>query len=85
MQKLRIMIANWKTTLMSILPILGSVAIALGYIDLEKQTAIVNGVEIVLDSADSILNAIMSVTLAVTGVGLLFAKDGDKSSKSLGI
>ena len=85
MTKIQLMLKNWKTTVMSVAPILASVAIAFGWVDLEQQTAILNGIQVVFDSSDSILNELIGVVTAVTGIGLLFSKDADKSSKQLGI
>lgn len=85
MEKFIVMLQNWKTTLASILPILGSVAIAFGWIDLEQQTVIINGVDTVLTSVESMTNEVIGIIAAVSGIGLLFAKDGDKSSRKLGI
>jgi hypothetical protein len=85
MEKFSLMLKNWKTSVMSVAPILASVAIAFGWIDLEQQTAIINGIETVFTSADSVLNEIMGTITAVTGIGLLFSKDADKSSKKLGL
>lgn len=85
MNKIQIAIANIKTTLASILPIIGSLALAFGWIDLEQQTAIIDGVNVVLDNSSNMINEFVGIISAVSGIGLLFAKDSDKSSKALGI
>jgi len=85
MNNFQIMLRNWKTTLLGVLPTIATVAIMFGWIDLEQQEAIVNGVKVVFESADSILNEIVAAISAISGIGLLFSKDADKSSKSLGI
>ena len=85
MNKLSLMIKNWKTTLASLLPLISGIAIALGFVNLEQSTAIIDGTSIILESADSILNEIVGATSIITGIGLLFSKDADKSSKELGI
>lgn len=81
----RAMINNWKTTVLGILPTLGALAVALGFVDLEQQTAIIDGVEVLFDSTDSVLNEVSIVIGAVTGIGLLFSRDADKSSQDTGI
>ena len=85
MENFKLMLRNWKTSVMSVAPILAAVAIAFGWIDLEQQTAIINGVVTVFDAADSILNELIGTITAITGIGLLFSKDADKSSKKLGL
>jgi len=79
------MLKNWKTTVLGLIPLIGGVAIALGWIDLEQQTAIVDGVEVVFDASDSILNEAGGVIAAVTTIIALFARDADKSSQDSGI
>ena len=85
MNKISLMIKNWKTSLASLLPLISGLAIALGIVNLEQSTAIIDGVSVVLDSADSLLNEIVGTISIVTSIGLLFSKDADKSSKELGI
>lgn len=82
--KLQAILANWKTTVLGLLPLLGSVLIALGVIDLEQQTAIIDGVAVVFDSADSIINEVVAAIAAVGAAIGLFSRDADKSSESSG-
>ena len=85
MDKLIAMIRSSKTSILSILPTVGTLAIMFGWVNLEQQTAIIDGVKVVFDSADSILNEVAGVIQAVMAVGLLFARDADKSSQDVGI
>ena len=85
MEKFILMLKNWKTTVLGFIPLLGALAIALGWIDLEQQAAILDGVEVVFDSTNSILNEVIGVIAAVGGVIALLSKDADKSSTELGI
>lgn len=82
--KIKTIITNWKTTLLGILPAGLALLIAVGVIDFEQQTAIIDGVEVVFDAADSVLNDVIGVIAAVSGIIGLFSRDADKSSEASG-
>ena len=77
--------ANIKTTLLAIIPLVLGLLTAMGWVDLEQQTALINGVDVVLNSTDSVINEVTMVIEIVTGIALLFARDGDVSSEASGI
>lgn len=77
MDKLKGIITNWKTTLMSIVPIVLSLLLVTGVIDLEKQSALQSAVTETLNGLDVGLNGIIAaIAAAIGGIGL-FAKDGE--------
>ena len=77
MGKLKGLIANWKTSLMSIVPIVLSLLLVTGIIDLEKQQALQEAARTTLDGLDVGLNGIIAaIAAAIGGIGL-FAKDGE--------
>lgn len=82
--KIKAIISNWKTTILGILPAGLALLIALGFIDFEQQTAIIDGVSVVFDASDSILNEVLAAIAAVSGVIGLFSRDADKSSEDSG-
>lgn len=79
------MLNNWKTSVLAIIPTLGAVAIAFGWINLEQSNAIIDGVDVVFNAADSILNEAGIVIQVVSALALLFSRDADKSSQDSGI
>ncbi|MAT89618.1 MAG: hypothetical protein CMC35_02905 [Flavobacteriaceae bacterium] len=82
--KLKAILANWKTTLLGVLPAILAVLIAFGIIDLEQQTAIVDGTEVVFDTVDSILNEVIAAIASIGAVIGLFSRDADKTSETSG-
>ena len=84
-ERLQISLRSWKSTLSGFLPLLGAILIALGWIDLEQQTVVIDGVETIIDSADSLLNELIAILGAASGIGLIFSKDGDKKSEDVGL
>lgn len=79
------MLRNWKTSVLAILPTGLALAIAFGWISLEQQQALINGVSVIFDNADNILNEVGIAISSVMSVALLFARDADKSSQDSGI
>lgn len=77
MDKLKGIITNWKTTLMSIVPIVLSLLLVTGVIDLEKQSALQSAGTETLNGLEVGLNGIIAaIAAAIGGIGL-FAKDGE--------
>lgn len=70
-------IAKHKSTIIGIASAVLSILVMLGVIDLEKQTAIVEGVEILLDSSDSLLNEAAGLWTALLALLGLVSKDGE--------
>lgn len=85
MENFQIMLRNWKTTILGFIPMVGAILIALGVIDLEQQTAIYNGVEVVFDASDSILNEVIGGMAVIGSIIALFSRDADKTSEKSGI
>ncbi len=83
--KLSASLKSWKTTLTGIVPLITALLVGVGVIDLEQSTAIIDGVEVVFNSADSILNEVIGAIAFFGGLIGLFSKDGDKSSEEVGI
>ena len=78
MNNLKESFKSWKTTLLGFVPIILSLLIMLGVINVEDQAAIQQGVNDIALSAESGLDNIIALISGVVGLIGVFSKDGDK-------
>ena len=78
MNNLKQSFLSWKTTLLGFIPIILSLLIMLGVIDVEDQATIQEGVNQVVSNAEGGLDNIIALISAVVGLIGVFSKDGDK-------
>jgi len=78
MNNLKESFKSWKTTLLGFIPIILSLLIMLGVINVEDQAVIQQGVDQVVANAEGGLDNIVALISAVVGLIGVFSKDGDK-------
>lgn len=78
MNNLKESFKSWKTTLLGFVPIILSLLIMLGVINVEDQQAIQEGVNQIALHAEGGLDNIVALLSAVVGLIGIFSKDGDK-------
>lgn len=78
MDNLKQSFKSWKTTLLGFVPIILSLLIMLGVINVEDQAAIQQGVNDIALSAETGLDNIIALISGVIGLIGIFSKDGDK-------
>lgn len=64
-----------KLTILGVVSSVVSIAVAFGFIDLEQQTMIVDGVETVIDSGVTTLETVIAFVSAAAGLIGIFGKD----------
>lgn len=78
MNNLKESFKSWKTTLLGFVPIILSLLIMLGVINVEDQAAIQEGVNQIASNAESGLDNVIALISGVVGLIGIFSKDGDK-------
>lgn len=78
MNNLKESFKSWKTTLLGFIPIILSLLIMLGVINVEDQAVIQQGVDQVVANAEGGLDNIVALISAVVGLIGVFSKDSDK-------
>ena len=85
--KFKTIIKNWKTSILGLIPLLAGLLTITGIISIspEQVTAVTAGVNKVSETLISGQDLITGILEMAVGLGLIFTKDGDKTSEELGI
>lgn len=80
-------VQNWKTTILGLIPMLAGFLTLTGIVDIspEQQQAVADGINQLADTTVSVRDQITSLIAMVTGIGLIFSRDANKSSQDSGI
>lgn len=78
MEGLKQSFKSWKTTLLGFVPIILSLLIMLGVINVEDQAVIQQSVNDIALNSETGLDNIIAIISGVVGLIGIFSKDGDK-------
>lgn len=78
MKNLSQSLKSWKTTVLGFVPIILSLLLMLGVINVEDQEVVNQSVNQAFDSASGGVDNILALISAVVGLIGVFSKDGDK-------
>ena len=67
-----------KTTVLGILVMIPSLLFAFGVIDLTQKEGLEQGIPVAVEGLVQAIEVVFGIIGAVSGLGFLFAKDGDK-------